>query len=193
MIDDRTPEQWRPVVGHEGYYEVSDEGRVRGVERLARKRNGGTYAVKAKLLKLTPTSQGYVRVTLARDGVLRYARVHTLVLEAFVGPCPSGHEALHKDDIGANNALRNLRWGTSTENTFDCIGNSNHQYAKRDRCSRKHLFAGANLITRSDGGRRCRSCRHAEDLAKERRRRGLQEPDRAQVADEFYRTLMHVE
>jgi hypothetical protein len=43
-------------------------------------------------------------------------RVHRLILETFVGPCPEGHETLHLDDNPRNNRLENLRWGTRKEN-----------------------------------------------------------------------------
>jgi hypothetical protein len=45
--------------------------------------------------------------------------VHIMVLEAFVGPCPLGQEALHKDSNPSNNWLYNLSWGTRLDNRLD--------------------------------------------------------------------------
>lgn len=47
--------------------------------------------------------------------------MHRLVLQAFVGAAPEGHECLHKDGDHSNNTLRNLRWGTRQENGHDQI------------------------------------------------------------------------
>lgn len=93
-------ERWLPVPGSEGY-EVSDQGRVRNA------RTGRLLA--------GHSDRGYRRVNL---GAARRARVHELVLLAFVGPRPEG---LHGDGDRANNALANLRWGTRAENCADTV------------------------------------------------------------------------
>jgi NUMOD4 motif-containing protein/HNH endonuclease len=101
-------ERWLPVVGYEGRYEVSDEGRVRSHARG-----------RPRLLALFPDSDGYLRVNLYRDAKLKQRGVHQLVLEAFVGPCPSGMESLHGDGVRDNNVESNLRWGTPAQNSAD--------------------------------------------------------------------------
>jgi hypothetical protein len=70
---------------------------------------------------------GYARVTLRRDGKSIHVAIHTLVLNAFVGPCPSGMECLHDDGNKLNNRLDNLSWGTRKANQEDRIrhGTSN--------------------------------------------------------------------
>lgn len=182
-------ERWLPVVGHEGFYEVSDLGRVWGVERQIEKPNryGGisVCTIRAKPLAPKPDPKGYVRVALSREGRVRYVRVHTLVLTAFVGPRPPGKEGLHDDGDGANNALSNLRWGTSTENSYDTVRHGRHHYSSRDRCAWDHLFAGANLLLRTDGpgGRRCRSCVYG-------RHHGFSEPEQRNLADWHYAQIM---
>lgn len=113
-------EVWRPVVGHEGAYEVSDLGKVRSVARIQSRRRGHTvyaYPVHAQLLTPSPEGGGTgMRVTLGK-GAAR--KVHHLVLEAFVGPRPDGCEGLHADDNPAHNALPNLSWGTHLQNMAD--------------------------------------------------------------------------
>jgi hypothetical protein len=49
----------------------------------------------------------------------RRARVHWLVLEAFVGSRPEGYDGLHKNDKRSDNALTNLYWGTPQQNALD--------------------------------------------------------------------------
>jgi hypothetical protein len=102
---DGTPETWLPVVGYEGWYEVSDHGRVRRVA-------GAT----AGRLLAGFSFNGYVRVPLTRHGQMEHYFVHQLVLAAFVGPCPDGLVCNHKDGDKANNRPANLEWVTHQEN-----------------------------------------------------------------------------
>jgi hypothetical protein len=64
---------------------------------------------------------GYLLIRLWRDGQRWSCRVHRLVLEAFVGPCPDGMEACHGDADPGNNRLDNLRWNTHRANAADTI------------------------------------------------------------------------
>lgn len=102
-------ETWRPVVGFEGCYEVSDQGRVRAV----RGRHTGRM--------LTPVfvPNGYVTYHLYMGGARSVQSAHVLVLEAFVAPRPTGKEGCHNDNNKRNNTLANLRWDTPVGNNFD--------------------------------------------------------------------------
>lgn len=111
-MSDAIPEQWLPVVGFEGYYDVSSHGRVRSLPR--RKCRG-------RILKPQPLPAGYLQVNLSVSNV-RYTRsVHTLVMRAFEGPCPPGEEVRHLDGNPANNRRSNLAYGTHDENAQDMI------------------------------------------------------------------------
>lgn len=116
-------ERWLPVVGFEGCYEVSDHGRVRSI----RKGNNRMKRLQGKLLKGTVARIGYRYVSLYAGGKrIRKGRpVHRLVLEAFVGPPPPGHECLHADGNYLHNHLGNLRWGTRSENIQDALRHGN--------------------------------------------------------------------
>ncbi|MEU7243386.1 HNH endonuclease [Streptomyces sparsogenes] len=70
----------------------------------------------AKPLKPKLTRWGYHEVTLADRGRTRTVKVHTLVLDAFVGPRPTGMEAAHMDGNSINNDVGNLAWVTHAEN-----------------------------------------------------------------------------
>lgn len=111
-------EAWKPVPGYEDFYEVSDHGRVRALDRWIGHRYGGLRRWRGRELRPTP-SHGYWRVTLWSDGLADDFVVHRLVLAAFVGPCPEGQEALHRDNVKTNNHLSNLRYGTRLENMGD--------------------------------------------------------------------------
>lgn len=112
--------RWRPVVGFEGFYEVSDRGQVRSVERLVAhyQAKSGFALRKSKVLKPAVVGR-YQQVMLWREGVDSQIKVHALVLGAFHGPRPEGHVARHLDGNAMNNHWRNLCWGTSQENSDD--------------------------------------------------------------------------
>jgi hypothetical protein len=115
-------ETWKPVVGFEGHYEVSDQGNVRSLDQVVAHWRGGTRLRRGKYLKpgATGGSGAYLFVVLMNDGKTRSNRcVHRLVLEAFVGPRPEGMQACHNDGDPHNNALSNLRWDTPTANNAD--------------------------------------------------------------------------
>lgn len=120
-------EIWRNVKGFEGYYQVSNLGRVRSTGKVVIKssRRGRYYKsiCKGKVLRLTPTKQGYLVVGLGDVGKSRAFHVHRLVLEAFVGPCPEGMECRHLNDNKIDNKLVNLKWGTREENVADMFVN----------------------------------------------------------------------
>lgn len=130
-------ERWLPVVGFEGSYEVSDLGRVRSLDRLCPYERVDQYSGRVikvhrrrrgQLLRPGRKSSGHLSVALGRGGS---RDVHRLVLEAFVGPCPDGQEALHEDDNPDRNCLTNLRWGTRSENLKDAIRNGKKPIGER--------------------------------------------------------------
>ena len=156
---DLIAEEWRSVVGYEGYYEVSNLGHVRSVDRLV-EWNGTKKLIKGSTMRGTPkVGSGYRQVKLSKDGKGKTLVVHRLVLEAFVGPCPPGAEGLHWDDDKENNALSNLRWGTRRENLLDRVRNGRHHFATRTHCSKGHPLSGENLGFGSHRERFCRECK----------------------------------
>jgi hypothetical protein len=105
----RGKEEWRAVPGYEGLYEVSSFGNVRSLTRGWRN---------PRLVgRKHPT--GYIYLSLTKNGVVRPARAHRLVLLAFIGPCPEGMEACHNDGVRDNNHFSNLRWDTKKANSRD--------------------------------------------------------------------------
>ena len=104
-------EIWRPVVGYEGLYEVSNFGRVKSLARLD---SIGRIVVE-KILK-TSLRSGYPSISLCKNGIIKSATVHRLVWEAFNGPIPEGMEVNHIDQNQQNNHLENLNILTHTDN-----------------------------------------------------------------------------
>lgn len=97
-------ERWLPVPGYHGLYEVSDLGNVKTLRR-------------GRLLTPHPDGKGYPVVKLydGRGGV-KTAKVHLLVLLAFVGPPLCGCQANHRDGNKRNAKVENLEYVTGKEN-----------------------------------------------------------------------------
>lgn len=107
-------ENWRPVCGYDGIYEVSDCGQVRSLGRNRRGKLGAPTRVSARILK-----QGggrYSMVLLCRDGERRAHSVHRLVAEAFIPRDETRLEVNHRDGDKRNNHVSNLEWVTRSEN-----------------------------------------------------------------------------
>lgn len=136
-------ESWRPVVGYEGHYEVSDLGRVRSVRtgRILRPNTISRY--------------GHQQVKLCMLGRKQDLLVSRLVLEAFVGP-GDGQQARHVNENDAsNNALTNLAWGTQAENEADkkrhgsvVLSFAPHNVKRRERKARRAARLAAMPLER---------------------------------------------
>lgn len=98
-------EIWQDIPSYGGVYQVSGLGNVR-------RANG-------RLLRPRLDADGYPKITLGKKGSRRSYRVHTLVLNAFVGPRPDGMECRHLNGDRTDARLENLCWGTSVENKAD--------------------------------------------------------------------------
>lgn len=108
-MSEQTTERWRPVIDWEGFYEVSDLGRVR-------------HAKTKRIRTPVPNNArgGYFGILLSAPGRKPQLRfVHRMVLDAFVGPKPDDQQARHGDRDVSNNRLENLCWGTPKENCAD--------------------------------------------------------------------------
>ncbi|KJL37044.1 NUMOD4 motif protein [Microbacterium ginsengisoli] len=141
--------------------EVSDLGRVRSAAFIGDGivgRRGWHY--RPRLRKLTVNDDGYLTVQVGASPAGRMVKVHTLVLETFVGPRPAGMEVLHLDANRANPALRNLRYGTRSENQRQRVADGNHHLANKTHCSRGHRLVAPNLRAQGikHGKRQCRAC-----------------------------------
>ena len=106
-------EVWKDVAGYEGYYQVSNKGNVRSLERkdsIGRKIGG-------RILKLGYDKGGYLKVALCKNGKIKNKKTHRLVAEAFI-PNPNNYpEVNHLDEVKDNNNVENLEWCTSRYNT----------------------------------------------------------------------------
>lgn len=104
-------EEWRDVVGYEGYYQISSLGRVRSLDRTS-----GNRRVKGRMKKTVIAKIGYPVVQLHKDGKGSLKYVHRLIAEAFI-PNPNGFDQVdHINGIKSDSRVDNLRWCNKSQN-----------------------------------------------------------------------------
>ena len=145
-------ERWLPVVGYEGLYEVSDRGRVRSM-RL----------VPPLVMSLGWAKRGqYPRIVLRRGGDRQSLYVHRMVLEAFAGPAPDGHEASHLDGDMLNASATNLAWETKRVNHARKAEHGTRQIGRRNGQAKLSREAALQIVRERASGRK--QCDIARDL-----------------------------
>ncbi len=95
-------EEWVPIAGYEGLYEISDQGRVRSLD----------YRCTGRIQVLKPGMYGggYLQVGLCKNGKREHYKVHRLVAEAFLANAEGLPEVNHRDENKQNNCVDNLEW-----------------------------------------------------------------------------------
>ena len=121
-------EVWKPVVGYEGLYEVSNMGRVKSLGNG--KSNNSSYS-KERILKGRKTHRGYLRVNLYKNNKAKDYYIHRLVAEAFIPNIDNLPCINHKDENPKNNHVTNLEWVTYKENNN--YGTHNEKVAEKLR------------------------------------------------------------
>lgn len=108
-------EEWRPIPGYEGFYDVSSCGTVRSLDRFINDYKGGHWH-RGRIL--TPNyNHQYARVSLSKEGVVVYRNIHDLVAMAFLNFEPtSGFVIDHLDGCKTNNHISNLEVVSQCEN-----------------------------------------------------------------------------
>ena len=144
-------EVWKDVAGYEGYYQVSNEGRVRSVDRYVNSRNGKRLS-KGKLLRPKQNVDGYLCLTLSKKNQISLVRVNRLVAEAFIDNPDELPVVNHIDRNKINNNADNLKWCTVEYNARYSSAKAIAQYDKQGNLIREweaisdaHRELGINL------------------------------------------------
>ena len=107
---------WKPVDGYQGFYEVSDHGTVRSIDRVVSLPKGRTKKIAGKIIAPKRHSQGYLFVSLSQGGTVKNRYIHRLVATAFI-PNPHGlPEVNHLLGDKTDNRVASLQWVTHKEN-----------------------------------------------------------------------------
>jgi len=132
-------EKWVQIQGFEGFYEVSDRGNLRSVERYVDRPRFGK--IEKMLRRSIPVKQrvnykGYCDVVLQRDGLRKTLLVHRIVAAAFCGPMV-GDQVNHINSIRHDNRAENLEWCTGKENVAHAMENHPNKWGKKAVCAMK--------------------------------------------------------
>lgn len=122
-------EIWKPIVGYENKYEVSNHGRVKSCKRFRSGKKGTPTLIAERLLVPSHDHNGYLKVCLRDGHSCSNHSVHQLVARAFIDN-PNGYTQInHKDENKENNDASNLEW---------CTPRYNNTYGTRlERCSKR--------------------------------------------------------
>ena len=109
-------EIWKDVPNYEGYYQVSNLGRIKAINRVVNIKETKTMCLREHIMKQRKTNKGYMVVRLSKDGIAKNMFVHVAVLTSF-SKRPQGMSQInHKDEDKANNNLTNLEFCTPSYN-----------------------------------------------------------------------------
>ena len=132
-------EEWRDIKGYEGYYQISNMGRVKS---LNYRRTG-----KEGILKAGDNGHGYLFVVLCKDGKDNTCRINRLVAQAFIPNPDNLPEVNHKDENKKNNCVENLEWcsksyninyGTGIKRRAEKLRGRNHSKEHNKKIAEKH-------------------------------------------------------
>jgi hypothetical protein len=130
-------EEWRPVAGFGGSYEVSSLGQVRSLSRVVLLKDGRTRRLEGRTLRPGSVRGEHQYVTLQHGGEKRSVYVHRLVVLAFMqAEISPGMEVCHCDGNPKNNRVSNLRVDTHKSNVQDTVAHGTHNRGSRNGMSK---------------------------------------------------------
>ena len=123
-------EVWRDILGYEGFYQVSNQGNVKSLDRTVITNNRKPYIRKGKLCNQSKSNLGYMTVGFTVNNVKVNKYVHRLVAEAFITNVNNYPQVNHIDCDKTNNRINNLEW---------CTNSQNHIHASKHGLNKLHL------------------------------------------------------
>ena len=110
-------EIWKDIPGYEGFYQASNTGKVKSLNRMiGHWVPGKKRKWTGRILKPIDRGNGYPFVTLYKNGIPKQISVHKLIALTFLGEPPAGYFVNHKDLSRDNNRIENLEYMTNREN-----------------------------------------------------------------------------
>jgi len=121
-------EIWKDIPDFEGFYQISNYGRMRSLDRKVEHRNGVEYQIKkGKILRLSINRDGYVKCTVSKNSNLTSFTMHRLVGLCFIKNTYNKPCINHKNGIKNDNRMENLEWVTQSENIIHSFKNGFHK------------------------------------------------------------------
>lgn len=116
-------EIWKDIRGMEGFYQVSNLGRIKALERIIQRKNRGLLKIKEHFVKGSKDTKGYLQLDANINGKRVIKFIHRLVAEAFIENPFNYPQVNHKDGNKENNNVANLEWVTVEENIHHAWAN----------------------------------------------------------------------
>lgn len=145
-------EEFAPLKGYEGLYEISTFGTVTSLARTTSPECGKKQTTKSRVISQQDNGHGYKTVRLYKENKQRIAYVHRLVLETFIGECPKGMEACHNNGYRWHNHLSNLRWDTKAGNHADKFAHGTIRNGEKARAAKLTAEKVIEIRNRIYGG-----------------------------------------
>jgi hypothetical protein len=129
-------EIWKDIKGYEGCYQISDQGRVKSLQRIVKHSKGGKKLIKERFLNQHVCKSGYYSVLLSKDGINKRVMNHILVAKTFLQNLENKRTVNHIDCNKLNNNVTNLEFLTDSENQLHALKNGikpkgeNHKNSK---------------------------------------------------------------
>lgn len=122
-------EQWLPIKGYEGLYEVSSMGRLKSLRRS----DSIGRSLQDRIVTPKNCTNQYQASTLCKNGIKKQILRHRIVAMAFIPNPENKDEVNHKDGDKTNNKVSNLEWATKSENErhkYSVLGHGNPMKGK---------------------------------------------------------------
>lgn len=111
-------EIWVDIPRYEGIYKASNKGRIKSLDRNYLDKNNKEYTIKGKIKKFFLNKNGYLTVSLSKNGKVKTEYVHYLILSSFTNLRENSMTVNHKDEVKTNNKIENLEWLTNKQNNL---------------------------------------------------------------------------
>jgi predicted XRE-type DNA-binding protein len=145
-------EVWKDVVGYEGFYQISNFGRIKRILKFRKERNH-----QERILNPSISSDGYYRLILCKYKTRKNANIHRLVSEAFIENIYNKPQVNHKNGVKTDNSVKNLEWVTAKENCVHAtslglnyqLGGELHHMSKltsKQVCEIFDLYINKNIL-----------------------------------------------
>jgi len=137
-------EEWKDIEDFEGYYQVSNHGRIKSLVGW----NGKQYIKREKILKPSTTSTGYLKVDVKKNKKRKSMRLHRLIALAFIPNTDNKPQINHLDGNPLNNKISNLEWSTQRENVIHAIKNGLKETMRipEEKLRNLYLMKGMNAL-----------------------------------------------
>lgn len=140
-------EEWRDVVGYEGYYQVSSFGRVRSLDRMVKHPNGGLRKLKGRIISPSIRNH-YPSIMIGANGVRIHKNIHRLVADAFIPNPDNLPQVNHRNEDKTCNIPDNLEWCDSKYNM-----NYGNRSAKCSKALKGRVFTDETKIRMTNAKR----------------------------------------